>query len=221
MTWLTSIDESRSRSTPGSRAGLADEPRQRVAGLAVAEAAEVDAGEDDLAVALRDAALDLAEHRVGAAAARRPADERDHAEGAREAAAVLDLHERARPVEPRVGLDAADRADVAGDGVRQSPRSAARRPSRSGQAGEGAVGGSRRSRSRRRGRGVRAAREAAWRDFETASCVTQHVLTTATSPAARDLGVAVARAGARAPPARRRARPCSRGSGRRTSPSRD
>ena len=38
---------------PGRRARLADEPRQVVAGVAVAEAAEVDPGEDDLAVALR------------------------------------------------------------------------------------------------------------------------------------------------------------------------
>ena len=100
---------------PGRRAGLAHEPRQVVAGVAVAEAAEVDPGEDDLAVALLDAAADLAEHRVGAPAARRAAHERDHAEVAGERAAVLDLHERANAVEPRVGLDAADRADVAGD----------------------------------------------------------------------------------------------------------
>ena len=66
-------------------------------------------------MALRDAPADLAEHRVGAAAARGAADERDHAERARERAAVLDLHERAHAVEPRVGLHAADRADVAGD----------------------------------------------------------------------------------------------------------
>ena len=50
---------------PGRRARLADEPRQAVAGGAVAVAAEVDPGEDDLAVALRDAAADLAEHGFG------------------------------------------------------------------------------------------------------------------------------------------------------------
>ena len=66
---------------------------------------------------LRDAPADLAEHRLGAAAARRAADERDHAEGARERAAVLDLDERPHPVEPRVRLHAADRAHVAGDGL--------------------------------------------------------------------------------------------------------
>ena len=100
---------------PRRRARLADEPRQVVAGGAVAEAAEVDAGEHDLAMALRDAALDLGEHRSGAAAARGAAHERDDAEVARERAAVLDLHERANAIEARVGLDAADRADVAGD----------------------------------------------------------------------------------------------------------
>ena len=100
---------------PGDLPRLADEARQVVARLAVAEAAEVDPGQHDLAVALRDAAADLAEHGVGAAAARRAAHERDHAEVARERAAVLDLHEGAHAVEPGVGLDAADRADVAGD----------------------------------------------------------------------------------------------------------
>ena len=97
------------------RARRADEPRQVVAGVAVAVAAEVDPREDDLTVALRDAARDLAQHGVGAAAARRAAHERDDAEVARERAAVLHLHERAHAVEPRVRLDAADRADVAGD----------------------------------------------------------------------------------------------------------
>ena len=45
---------------PRRRAGLADEPRERVAGLAVAKAAEVDAGQHDLAVPLGDAPADLA-----------------------------------------------------------------------------------------------------------------------------------------------------------------
>ena len=49
--------------------------------------------------------------------------------------------------------------------------------------------------------------------------MTQHVLTTATSPRPVDLAVPVARAAARAAPARRSARPCSRGNGRRSSPS--
>ena len=55
---------------PGQRARLADESRQRVPRLAIAEAAEVDARKHDLAMALRDAALDLREHRAGAPAAR-------------------------------------------------------------------------------------------------------------------------------------------------------
>jgi hypothetical protein len=97
---------------------LADEARQRETRLAVAEAAEVDARQHDLAVALRDTTADLGEHVGGPPAARAAADERDHAEGAREGAAVLDLDEGADPVEPRLGPHAADRADVARDGSR-------------------------------------------------------------------------------------------------------
>ena len=48
------------------RADLAHEARQVVAGVAVAEAAEVDPGEDDLAVPLLDAATHLAQDGVGA-----------------------------------------------------------------------------------------------------------------------------------------------------------
>src|SRR5262249_38308184 len=81
----------------------------------VAVATEVDAGEDDLAVALRDAALDLTEHGLCRTATRRPADERDDAEAARERAAVLHLDEGADAIEPGVGLDATDRAEVAGE----------------------------------------------------------------------------------------------------------
>ena len=64
-----------------------------------------------------DAARDLGKHGSGGAAARPAADERDDAERARERAAVLDLHEGTRPLEPRVGLHAADRADVAGNDI--------------------------------------------------------------------------------------------------------
>ena len=103
----------------GRRAGLPDEPRQAIAGGAVAVAAEVDPGEDDLAVALRDAAADLAEHGLGRAAARGAADERDDAEAARERAAVLHLDEGANAVEACVRLHAADRADVARDELRR------------------------------------------------------------------------------------------------------
>ena len=94
---------------------LAHEARQAVARGAVAVAAEIDPGEHDFTMALLDASLDLGEHGPGVAAARGAAHQRDHAEGAREAAAVLHLDERANAVEPRVCLDAADRADVAGD----------------------------------------------------------------------------------------------------------
>ena len=94
---------------------LAHEPRQVVARRAVAEAAKVDAGQDDLAVSLLDSAPDLVQNRARAAAARGAAHEWDDAEVARERAAVLDLHERAHAVDPRVGLDAADRADVTRD----------------------------------------------------------------------------------------------------------
>ena len=56
---------------------------------------------------------------IGGTAARGAAHERDHAERAGEAAAVLHLHERADAVEARVRLDAADRADVARDEARR------------------------------------------------------------------------------------------------------
>src|SRR6476660_2880173 len=72
-------------------AGLAHEPRQAVAGGAVA--AEVDAGEHDLAMTLHDAAADLAEDRLGRAAPRFSAHERNDAEAARERASVLNLDE--------------------------------------------------------------------------------------------------------------------------------
>ena len=102
-TWLISIDERRRRARPGRLAGRADEPRERVARVAVAEAAEVDAREHDLACGpARRAAGSRASTASARAAARAAADERDHAEVAREAAAVLDLHERANALEPRV-----------------------------------------------------------------------------------------------------------------------
>src|SRR5919197_2787283 len=91
------------------------EARERVARLAVAIAAEVDARQDDLAVPLLDTAPHLTEDGRGAAASRRPAHERDDTEGAREAAPVLDFYEGADAVEAGVGLDAADRPDVARD----------------------------------------------------------------------------------------------------------
>ena len=100
---------------PGRGSRLADEPGKRVAALTIAEAPEVDPRQDDLSVPLLDPPPDLAEDRLGAPAARRPADERNHAEVAREAAPVLDADEGANAVEPSVGLHATDCADVASD----------------------------------------------------------------------------------------------------------
>ena len=56
----------------GGRAGFADEAREREAGGTIAEAAQVDPGEDDLAVPLRDPLADLAQNGRGRAAARPP-----------------------------------------------------------------------------------------------------------------------------------------------------
>src|SRR5439155_1348008 len=102
----------------GDRSRLADEPGKPVPALAIAIAPEVDSGQHHLAVALRDPPLDLAQDGLSGPAARRTAHERDDAEVAREATAVLDLHERAHAIETRIGLDAGDRADIAGDGGR-------------------------------------------------------------------------------------------------------
>src|SRR5205085_1569682 len=74
------IDLDRGEPQPGQAldpADGADEAGQREAGLPVAVAAEVDAGQDNLLVALADAATNLAQDRRGAAAPRGPADERD------------------------------------------------------------------------------------------------------------------------------------------------
>src|SRR5436189_563540 len=110
------IDLDRGKAQPGEPGylpRLAHEARKREAGLTVAVAAEVDPGQDDLAVALGDSAPDLAQHGGGAPTARPPAHQRYDAEVAREATAVLHLDERADPLEARLGLDAADRAYVA------------------------------------------------------------------------------------------------------------
>jgi hypothetical protein len=120
-TWLTSIDESRRRSTPGA-SRLADEPGERVAGGAVAEAAEVHAGQDDLAMPCA-ARRRISPSTASAVRLRVARGRGDHTEGARERAPVLDLDERAHPIEPVLGVDAADRADVA------ATKAAASRPS--------------------------------------------------------------------------------------------
>ena len=112
------VDLDRAQAEPFEPGRLPYGPHERrevVAGRAVAEASEVDAREHDLAVTLRDAPAYLAQHRLGGPAARRAAHERDHAEVARERAAVLDLHEGTHALDARVGLHAADRTDVAGD----------------------------------------------------------------------------------------------------------
>jgi hypothetical protein len=111
------VDLDRRQAQPfqaGNRADLTHEARQRIAGRSVPIAAEIDPGEDDLLVPVRDASLDLAEHGRRGAASRSTANERDHTEVAGEAAAVLDLHEGAHPVETGVRLDAADCAHVPG-----------------------------------------------------------------------------------------------------------
>src|SRR2546430_343966 len=98
---------------PGHGADLAHQSRQCTTGHAVPIAPEVDAREDNLPVSVRDAPPHLVEHRGRGPTARRTADERDHAKVAREAAAVLDLHERAHAVEPSISLYAADRTHAA------------------------------------------------------------------------------------------------------------
>src|SRR5215210_3071286 len=97
-----------------NRARFADQPRKVEARTPIAKAAEVDAGEDDLPMALPCALPDLLQDSCRAPAPRRAADERDHAEVAAEAAPVLDLDECTDAVEARVRLNAPDRADVSG-----------------------------------------------------------------------------------------------------------
>ena len=99
---------------PVEGARLPDQAGQRETSLAIAETSEIDTGQHDLTMPMLHTPTDLGEHRVRRAAARPAADERDHAERTREGAAVLDLDERAHPVEPAGGLHAADRADIAG-----------------------------------------------------------------------------------------------------------
>ena len=114
------VDLDRGQPQPGDArdaSGLADQARERVPGGAVPVAAEVDPRQDDLAVPLIDAALDLGEHGRRGPAARFAADERHDAERAGEAAAVLHLHERADAVDAGIGLNAADRPDRVGDEV--------------------------------------------------------------------------------------------------------
>jgi len=113
------------------------ESRQVVAGCAVSVAAEVDTGQHDFRVPLVDAPADLAEDGLGRPAPGCAAHLRDHAEVAREAAAVLHLDERPHALEPDVRLHAADGTDVARD---ERGSSLAREPNDAymrGQPGEG------------------------------------------------------------------------------------
>ena len=85
---------------------------------------------------LRRAPPDLVEDGARRAATRGAADERDDAERARERAAVLDPDEGAHAVEPVIGLDAADRADIGRDGLGELLAAARDHADVVGQAGE-------------------------------------------------------------------------------------
>ena len=87
-TWLTSIDERRRRCSPGVAPASRTSRAQRVAALTVAEAAEVDPREHDLAMALLDAPADLA------AAPRRRSRLR---EAPRTSGITQKLHEKLQP----------------------------------------------------------------------------------------------------------------------------
>src|SRR6185436_1917958 len=76
-----------------NRSRLAEKASERVPGLAVPVAAQVDPGQHYLAMPLVDPAPDLGEHRPRGPAARGAAYKRDDAEVAGEAAAVLHLDE--------------------------------------------------------------------------------------------------------------------------------
>src|SRR5207247_3319388 len=65
------------------------------------------------------------------------ANEWNHAEVARKAAAVLDLDEGTHAIEPSVGLDAAEGSDVTGHECRRLLASAGDHGDVGGQAGEG------------------------------------------------------------------------------------
>jgi hypothetical protein len=109
------IDLDRGQPQPldsGHRPRLAHKPRECVAGLAIAEATQVHTCEHDLPMTLRHAPANLREHALRTSAARLAPDEWDDAEGARERATVLDLHERPGALEPRLALGTPDRADI-------------------------------------------------------------------------------------------------------------
>ena len=129
------------------RADLANEARQRVASVAVAEAAEVDPGEDDLAVPLRDATAHLGEHGLPRERLR---------EAPRTSGMTQKLHEKLQPSwiftnarmrSRRASAWTQPIAPTSPATKPASPRSAARRRSRSsGRPANASRRGSRRSR---------------------------------------------------------------------------
>ena len=103
------------------RAGLTDESRQREPGLTIAETAEVDAREHDLAMSLRDAALDLARARQRPDGCGSPPRTSGMTQKAHENEHPSWIFTNARiRSSAGVRLHAADRADVAGDGCGRS-----------------------------------------------------------------------------------------------------
>ena len=188
FTWLISIEERRSRSRPGTA------PASRMSRASVKPASR--SRKQPRLIPVRTTSrwpcrtrFSISASTAGARRLReRAAYERDHAEGATEAAAVLHLDERADAIEARVGLDAADRADVARHRVRDllAPRWRRRRRSAGRPCESRRPRGSPSSRSRRRARGCAPPGRRPGGTSTTASCVTQHVFTTATSaPSAR------------------------------------
>jgi hypothetical protein len=182
--WLTSIEDSRSRASPGvaptSRISAAGRSR-----LAVAVAAEVDPGEHDLAVALVDAAAHLGEHGIGARLREAPRTSgitQKLQEKLQPSCTFTNARTRSSrasawtqpiaPTSPAIasgGLLARLRDDD--DVLRQTGERVGERLAPQ------PVTYTRRC--------VRAARDAAWRDLRSASCVTQQVFSTATSPPSR------------------------------------
>ena len=199
---------------PGVAPDLAHEPRQVEAGLAVAVAAEVDAGEDDLAVTLLDPAARSRRARP------RP---RRLREAPRTSGITQNAHEKLQP--SWTLTNARTRSSRASPGRSRSrrrrrqrtpasPRSARETTTTfSGRPANASLGGSRRSPSRRRAgacarprarpcaTSTRLARDAARADDGDVG-------------AARRAPRGRRRAAARGSPARRRARPCSRGNRR-------
>ena len=128
VTWLTSIDESRSRSSPSiSPAALIRPASESPASRSRKQPRLTPVSTTSRWPCAARRRISV-QHRVRRPAAGRAADEGDDAERTRERAAVLDLHERADPVEAVLRLDAADRTDIACDGVGDLLAAAERRP---------------------------------------------------------------------------------------------